>query len=133
VHGESQVVAWSNATLCGVPIDKALSSNSFDRNHLANECKQRSQKIIQAKGKICFGIGSAISRICVSILFDKRNVYPISHFQPEWGCCFSLPVVLGRSGIIRTVQMSANSDERADIDDSVKTLSATLKRIRKDQ
>ncbi|CAG8039322.1 unnamed protein product [Penicillium nalgiovense] len=133
VHGESQVVAWSNATLCGVSIDKALPSNTFNPNHLANECKQRSQKIIQAKGKISFGIGSAISRICASILFDKRNVYPISHFQPEWGCCFSLPAVLGRNGIIRTVQMSTSSDERADIENSVKILSTTLERIRNDR
>ncbi|KAJ5293567.1 hypothetical protein N7508_008388 [Penicillium antarcticum] len=133
VHGESQVVAWSNATLCGVPIDKALPSNSFNPTDLANECKQRSQKIIQAKGKISFGIGSAISRICASIIFDRRNVYPISHFQPEWSCCFSLPVVLGRSGIIRTVQMPMNRDEKVNMDDSVKLLSATLKRIRKDQ
>ncbi|CAG8086701.1 unnamed protein product [Penicillium nalgiovense] len=133
VHGESQVVAWSNATLCGVPIDKALPRNTFDANHLADECKQRSRKMIQMKGKMSFGVGSAISKICASILLDTRDVYPISHFQPGSGCCFSLLVVLGRSGILRTVQMSASNDERADIEDSVKILRATLSRFRNDQ
>ncbi|KAI2707944.1 uncharacterized protein N7518_001526 [Penicillium psychrosexuale] len=133
VHGESEVVAWSTATLCGVPIDKALPSNTFNPKDLANECKHRSQRIIQAKGTVSFGIGSALSRICSSILMDKRDVYPISHFQPEWGCCFSLPAALGRSGIIRTVEMATNSNEKADIRDSVEILSDTLKRVRENQ
>ena len=64
---------------------------------------------------------------------DKRDVYPISHFQPEWGCCFSLPAALGRSGIIRTVEMATNSNEKADIRDSVEILSDTLKRVRENQ
>jgi len=133
VHGDSQVVAWSGATIGGVPIDKALPPNTFNQAELANECKYRSQSIIHAKGSTPFGIGSIVSSICSSILLDKRNVRPISHFQPEFGCCFSMPVVLGRKGIIRTIQMPLNSDEEADIAKSVKRLRSTIEQINEDQ
>jgi len=133
VHGDSQVVAWSTATIGGVPIDKSLPPNTFNHAELAYECKHISQSIIQAKGAMPFGIGSIVSSICSSILFDKRNVRPISHFQPEFGCCFSLPVVLGRKGIIRMIQMPLNSDEKADLIESAKTLGREIKWINEDQ
>ncbi|OKP08049.1 L-lactate dehydrogenase A [Penicillium subrubescens] len=73
------------------------------------------------------------AHICSSILSDKRNVRPISHFQPEWGCCVSLPVVLGRAGIIKKIQMPLNNEERAALDESVKDLRTKFERINEDQ
>lgn len=78
-------------------------------------------------------MGSIVSSICSSILYDKRNIRPISHFQLEFGCCFSLPVVLGRRGIMGTIQMPLNSDEKAEIADSVKALKSIVERINVDQ
>lgn len=133
MHGDSQVVAWSTATIGGIPIDVALPPGTFDRAELVSECKHRSESIIRAKGSTPFGIGSTVASICSSILFDKRNVRPISHFQPEFGCCFSLPVVLGRKGVIRTIQMPLDSEEQAGIAESAKKLRGTIERIKEDQ
>jgi len=44
-----------------------------------------------------------------------------------------MPVVLGRKGIIRTIQMPLNSDEEADIAKSVKRLRSTIEQINEDQ
>ncbi|KAH6645636.1 lactate dehydrogenase/glycoside hydrolase [Truncatella angustata] len=134
VHGDSQVVAWSTATIGGVPIDKShLPKDLINRVQLADECKYRSQSIIRAKGATPFGIGSIVSSICSSILLDKRNVRPISHFQPEFGCCFSLPVVLGRKGIISTIQMPLDSDEEAEIAESARTVRSLMDRVRENE
>lgn len=132
VHGDSQVVPWSNAIIGGVPIQKLIPLNTLDYGKLIKECKTRTQQIVLAKGTTPLGIGSVVSNICSSILSDKRSVCPISHFQPEWGCCFSLPVVLGRAGIIKTVQMPMNSDERAALDESVKALKGTMEKVHED-
>ncbi|GLI72317.1 hypothetical protein PoHVEF18_000487 [Penicillium ochrochloron] len=108
VHGDSQVVAWSDATIAGIPINESLPLSTLSRDELSNS-------------------------ICSSILSDKRNVRPISHFQPEWGCCFSLPVVLGRAGVIKKIQMPLDNDERAALDESVKDLRTKFERINEDQ
>ncbi|CEO60966.1 hypothetical protein PMG11_05398 [Penicillium brasilianum] len=133
VHGDSQVVAWSDATIAGIPINKSLPLGTLSRDELSSECKNRSRIIIQEKGSTPLGIGSIIYSICSSILSDKRNVRPISHFQPEWGCCFSLPVVLGRAGIIKKIEMPLSNDERAALDESVKDLRNKFERINEDQ
>ena len=129
-HGESQFVAWSIASIGGVPIDYALPPDTFNRIALAEECKHEGQRIIEAKGAIAFGIGPVISSICSSILFDKRKIYPISHFQPDLDCCLSLPVVLGRKGIIRTIPLPLNSEEKTNLMETAKTLKERVERIR---
>lgn len=35
------------------------------------------------------GIGGVAASICKSILFDERNVRPISHYREELECCLS--------------------------------------------
>ncbi|KAK4198911.1 lactate dehydrogenase/glycoside hydrolase [Triangularia verruculosa] len=129
VHGDCQVVAWSSATIHGIPLDKVLSPDGFSHDELAQECKERAENIFHAKGATQFGVGSVVASICASILFDKRDVRPISHFQPEFGCCFSLPVILGRKGIIKTIKIPLGSEENAAIARSAERLKSTLERI----
>lgn len=130
VQGESQVTAWSAATIGGVPINECLSKGALiNRAGLSSECQHRSQGIIRAKGATPFGIGSVVSGICSSIILDKGTVHPISHFQPSFGCCFSLPVVLGKRGIQRKVQMSLDFDEDAQITDSATALKRKIDQV----
>ncbi|EXM13406.1 L-lactate/malate dehydrogenase [Fusarium oxysporum f. sp. vasinfectum] len=126
VHGNSQVVAWSAATVAGVPIHTSIPPNILDRVELADECKHWSQSIIRAKGSTPFGLGSIVSSLCASIFLDKRNVRPVSHFQPDFGCYFSLPAVIGKKGVMSTIQMTLDSDEEAHIAKSAKELSETI-------
>ncbi|KAK1244810.1 hypothetical protein MKX08_004439 [Trichoderma sp. CBMAI-0020] len=130
VQGESQVTAWSAATIGGVPINECLSKGALiNRAELSSECQHRSQDIIRAKGATPFGIGSVVSSICSSIILDKSTVHPISHFQPSFGCCFSLPVVLGRRGVQRKVQMTLDFDEDAQITDSATALKRRIDQV----
>jgi L-lactate dehydrogenase len=133
VHGDSQVVAWSDATISGIPIRKALPLTNLNFDEISDECKDRLRTIFHAKGFTQLGIGSVICSICSSVLSDKRNVRPVSHFQPEWGCCFSLPIVLGRAGVIKKVEVPLNSDEKAALDESIRELKAAIERIKDDR
>ena len=128
-HGDSQFVAWSCASIAGVPIDKAMPPEALDRAHLAEECKHEAQHIIKAKGSIAFGIGSIVAGICSSILFDKRDVRPVSHFQPDLGCCLSLPVVLGRKGIVHTIQLPLTTGEKTKLVESGKMIKETVQSL----
>lgn len=125
-HGDSQFVAWSLASIDAVPIDEALPPHTFNRIELAEACKHEGQRIIDTKGAMAFGIGSVVSSICSSIIFDKRDVHPISHLHPDMGCCVSLPVVLGRKGIIKTVPLVLSSEEEARLAHSGKIVRETV-------
>ena len=131
-HGDSQFVAWSIATVGGVPIDKALPPGILDRAILAESTSQKAQKIIRAKGATAYGIGSIVASICSSILFDKHNVRPISHFQQDLECCLSLPVVLGRKGVVRAIPLPLSDEENAALEASAKSLKEVISGARKD-
>lgn len=100
-----------------------------DQASLARECRNQSRSIIAAKGATPFGIGSIVSSICTSILQDGRDVRPISHFQPEFGCYFSLPVVLGRTGVVQQVPAALSAREKEAIEESAKELKSILDRV----
>ncbi|CAG9940235.1 unnamed protein product [Clonostachys rosea f. rosea IK726] len=131
VQGESQVTAWSTARLGGSTLTKALPPHSLDFDKIADECRERAQAIMQVKGATPYGIASVVASTCRSILLDKRNVRPLSHFQPEFGCCFSLPALIGRQGVIGTIHLALDDAEDARIRDSARKLKGRLESIKK--
>ncbi|KAH7355980.1 lactate dehydrogenase/glycoside hydrolase [Pyrenochaeta sp. MPI-SDFR-AT-0127] len=121
-HGESQFVAWSLASIGGVPLE---SGASLDKDAIAEETKNKATSIIENKGATNYGIGGVAASICKSILFDQRNIRPVSHYQDDLEVCLSVPAVLGRKGIVRTVPMPLSKDE----EDKLKKSAETLKEV----
>jgi L-lactate dehydrogenase len=137
-HGESQFVAWSLASIGGVPLSSALSSSSsssssssnqgkaIDKNAIAEETKNKATNIIENKGATNYGIGGVAASICKSILFDEKIVRPVSHYQDGLDVCLSMPVVLGRKGVVRSVPMPLNDEEKGLLEKSAKALKEVI-------
>jgi L-lactate dehydrogenase len=93
------------------------------------ECRHRTASILRAKGALPFGTSAAVASICASVFLNRGDVRPVSHYQPEFGCCFSLPAVLGRKGILRTVEVPLDEEETAQIARSAKRLRDLVDRV----
>jgi L-lactate dehydrogenase len=46
----------------------------------------------------------------------------VSHYQPEYGCCLSLPMVLVRQGVVRTMDVPMSPEELGYLARSAKVL-----------
>ena len=114
-------------------MSKVLGGNTSECENAANEGMSRLQTMIRVKGSTPLGIGAAISSICSSITNDERNIRPICYMQPEWGCCFSMPAVLGRAGVVKKIDMPLDSAEKMALEQSVKQLKATIENISQNQ
>jgi L-lactate dehydrogenase len=127
-HGESQFVAWSLASIGGVPLSSALSSldRAADKTAIADETKNKATSIIENKGATNYGIGGVAASICKSILFDEKIVRPVSYYQDGLGVCLSMPAVLGRGGIVRNVPMPLDGEEKRLLEKSAKTLKEVI-------
>lgn len=127
-------MAWSQGSVGAITIDILLPDHKrlVDRAELEIECKHRSQQIIRAKGATPFGIASVVVSICSSIILDKRNVRAISHYQPRFGCCLSMPAAIGKGGILKTFPMALGTEEDAVLTESAMALRAAVQRIRED-
>jgi L-lactate dehydrogenase len=122
-HGESQFVAWSCASIGGVPLLDAIPNDmEIDKEAVAEETKNKATSIIENKGATNYGIGGVAASICKSILADERNIRPVSHYQDDLDVCLSLPAVLGRKGVVRTVKMPLSEEERGKLEGSGKAL-----------
>ena len=119
-------MAWSAATIGGVPLAQVLPESTIDMKSIAEATKRKAHVIIEAKGATMYGIGSVVRSICGSVLFDERNVKPVSCFVEEMGCCLSMPVVLGRKGVVRRINMPLNEEETKALRTSAKELRTVI-------
>ncbi|KAH0566478.1 hypothetical protein GP486_000120 [Trichoglossum hirsutum] len=121
-HGDSQVVAWSTATVGGSPLSNVFPFHLDDQPEIAKATKEKAFDIIKAKGHTSYGIAAVVSSICECIILDRRQVHPLSHWQESLKCCLSLPAILGRSGVLSTIPTPLSEGERALIEKSAKEM-----------
>jgi L-lactate dehydrogenase len=114
------------ANVSGNPLSSILPLNDDERATITAETKRKAYKIIKAKGFTSYGISAACSSICEAIIFDERQIFPLSHWQQDLECCLSLPAVLGRSGIVSTVFLPLDKTEAELVVDSAKRLRAVI-------
>jgi L-lactate dehydrogenase len=121
-HGDSQVVAWSSARIGSTPLFDILPLTETEQASLAVMARDKAYEIINAKGFTSFGVAAVVSCVCESILADQKMVMPISHWIEELGCCLSVPAVIGRGGIVKTVWPGLTAEEKEAVGESAKRL-----------
>ena len=125
-HGDSQFVAWSSAHIATCPLEKYPGVDKLDLEGMAKTTMQKAYKIIEAKGSTYYGIGGVTSSIVASILGNTKQVRPVSHYVPDLGCCISLPACIGREGVVRTIPITLNAEERKKLESSADALKKVL-------
>jgi L-lactate dehydrogenase len=107
-HGDSEVAAWSIATIGGVPLAdfQATRGRPLDeetRDRFLNETRRAAYEIIERKGATYYAVAAGIVRIIQAILRDESTVLTVSsRLAGSYGItdvCLSLPCIVNRSGI----------------------------------
>ena len=70
------------------------------------------------------------ARIAEIVARDERAVLPIGAFNPDYGVTLSLPAVLGRTGIVRTLMPKMTDQERAALRASAEQIRQALEKLR---
>ena len=107
-HGDSQVAAWSQAAIGGVPVRDwsvagraSLDEQALDQ--IAQEVVTAAEQIIRGKGATNFAVGLATAGIVEAVLHDESSVLPVSSLlSGEYGIddvCLSLPSIVDAKGV----------------------------------
>lgn len=115
-------VAWSSVTVYGTPLLKILPLSASERDEIATTTRMKAESIIAVKGFTSYGVAAVSARICEAIIFDHRQVLPLSHWQEELGVCLSLPAVLGRDGIVSSLPLHLDDQEQEFLKNSAQSL-----------
>lgn len=130
-HGTSEVLLWSSARVCGVPIAEALpAGSSLDdfRKGVERNVRFANITIIEGNEASQFGIGIVSARIAEAVLHDERVVLPIGAYHSNYGVTLSLPSVVGREGVSRILEPAMSDEERHALDQSTEVLREAVQR-----
>ncbi|MBC8086004.1 MAG: L-lactate dehydrogenase, partial [Phycisphaerae bacterium] len=134
-HGDSEIAAWSSASIAGVPLrEYALTGQLTDPGMILQRVRKAAPDIIRSKGFTSFAIASCVTRICEAILRDEHTVLPVStllngQYGIE-GVYLSLPCVVGRRGIERVIDIPLDAAEQAGLHESAGVLQRALLAVR---
>lgn len=129
-HGDSQIAAYSCASVGGAPLACLLSADAL--SEIERSVVTAGWDIVLEKGCTEFGIGQAAAELIGAILRDENRVLPCSamlkgEYGPEFaGVYASVPRVVGAKGIIDTPVLSLSEEERRGLLKSVELLKGYL-------
>jgi L-lactate dehydrogenase len=116
-HGDSEVLVWSSLDVAGQPLSELMATmgGSFtdeDRRRVEDDVVHAAYRIIEGKGATSFGVGAVIAAAVDAMLRDRRTILTVSASTPEYGCALSLPRLVSGTGVLKTLGVSMNGDER---------------------
>lgn len=130
-HGDSEVLVWSSIQIGGLSlsefaeqIGRVLLSN--EKAQIGENVRHAAYRIIEGKGATYYGIGAGLARMVRAIRDDEHAVLtlsaPVEGWGPLDGSCFSLPRVLGATGIEATLRPALSTDEEDALQHSAQLL-----------
>jgi L-lactate dehydrogenase len=120
-HGDSEIALWSSATVGGAHMTEVIgpegqSVGVHELDELLHQVRTAAYRIIEGKGATNLAIGLSTARILSAIGADERAVLPVTarhHFEGIGDVCLSMPSVVGRDGVLTTLDVPMNDDERS--------------------
>jgi L-lactate dehydrogenase len=123
-HGDSEVLAWSQATIAGLHLDQFAAVqgrplDGADRQQIDRNVREAAYQIIAGKGASYYGIGSAVAHIVDVLLNDRRAVLTICARiagVPDCdGLTLALPHLVGGDGALATIPLDLTTGERDEL------------------
>jgi L-lactate dehydrogenase len=120
-HGDSEVLSWSSAKICGVPlmdfaeqVGREITEDVKDR--IDDGVRRAAYRIIEGKGATYHGIGAGIARIVNAVRDDEGAVLTLSNVASDLeeleGLSISLPRIINAGGIVETVIPTLSPEEQ---------------------
>ena len=137
-HGDSEVLAWSQVTVGGIPLKEFCTGREIsicpeDYAAIDEKVRRAAYHIIEGKGATYYGIGSAIARIVEVILQDERSLLtvctPMEDVAGIKDVTVSLPNLVGGEGIIQTFFPNLNQAETAALHASAQVVRSVIEQL----
>ncbi|MBI2141186.1 L-lactate dehydrogenase [Candidatus Woesearchaeota archaeon] len=132
-HGDTEFPVWSTANISGKPLREFPEYSAKALQQIFRKTKESAYEVIAKKGATYYAIGLAITQVVKAILTDRNDVFPVSTLVSNYygvnNVCLSIPCVINRKGIERTIELTLNKQEQALLHRSAKTLGQYIRKL----
>ena len=134
-HGDSEVVAWSSATVGVVPLEEFchqwdICLDEDKKKEMATQVRQSAYHIIEGKGATYYGVGSAIAKIVEVIQSNQRAILtvctPLEEVAGVKNVTLSLPHLVGGQGIIHRLNVPLEKEEAEALQKSASLIKSAI-------
>jgi L-lactate dehydrogenase len=134
-HGDSEVLCWSVADVGGILVEDLARQigRPFDaagKAEIDQGVRRAAYRIIEGKGATWYGIAGGLVRIVQSIGGDENSALTVSVVTEEvegiGPVALSLPRIVGRAGVVRTLLPSLREEEHAALAQSARVIEEAL-------
>ncbi len=128
-HGDTMVPLTRYTTVSGIPVTDLLEQDVLDK--IVERTRKGGGEIINHLGTSAwYAPGAAVAQMVEAIVQDQRRVFPVCAFlNGEYGLkdiYIGVPVILGKNGIERIIELNLNEDERKLFDGSAKSVKEVM-------
>jgi len=128
-HGDTMVPLPRYTTVGGIPVTELIDAEKLDA--IVERTKFGGGEIVKLLGTSAwYAPGAAAAQMVEAIVRDQKRVFPVcARLNGEYGMediFLGVPVVLGRGGIQRIIELDLQTDERALLDDSAKAVRGVM-------
>jgi L-lactate dehydrogenase len=134
-HGDSEVPIWSLANIAGMPLADFATANGMRHDPLRLQqifeaTRDAAYQIIERKGATYYAVAAGLTRIVEAILRDQSTVLSVSSLICDYygidDVYLSVPTVVGRGGVERTLRLALSADEASGLRRSAYLLRQTI-------
>ena len=138
-HGDTSFVAWSTATIAGIPLEEYNASiataykipNEYKREDVETYVKKSGGKIISRKGCTVYGIGMSTTHIVKTLGGNAETALTVSSLhEGEYGIsdvCLSSLSLVDSTGVRSILTQKLSDDEMRKMHESAEALKAVIK------
>ena len=124
-HGDTMVPLPRYTTVAGIPVTELIDKDKL--NAILERTKVGGGELVKLMGTSAwYAPGSAAAQMVEAIVKDQRRVFPVCiKLDGEYGikdCYLGVPVILGKNGVERVIELDLNTEEKALMESSRKAV-----------
>jgi malate dehydrogenase len=134
-HGDTMVPLPRYTTVAGIPVTELIDKDTLTA--IIERTKSGGGELVKLMGTSAwYAPGAAAAQMVESIVKNQKRVFPVCiKLEGEYGiddCYLGVPVILGKNGVEKVIELDLNSEEKALLEVSrshVKEVMAVLDKI----
>lgn len=128
-HGDTMVPLPRYTTVSGIPVTELVAKDKLDA--IIQRAKVGGGEIVNLLGTSAwYAPGAAAAQMVEAIVRDQKRIYPVcAWLNGEYGLkdiYLGVPVILGKNGIEKIIELQLNDDEKALLNASAKAVKEVM-------